>query len=203
MRRLYLPLAVFIGIAACGAPAKQDAVPQDRNAPALEPGVVSMPSRAQTTTPAVPEESPKSAIIPEDIAQRMVPVTGGYSLATATMIMNDPRMLGQVYAPNAVLRVPDSTVTGMPAVVRKLLTLAQSKSLADFQRRSIGTRILDDSTLLDSGTYVMVLRRSERDSVLERGRYAATWRARKDLTQWVILEDYLKPDQPAKAKGAK
>lgn len=203
MRRLYLPLAVFIGIAACGSPAKQDAAPPDRNAPALEPGVVSMPSRAQTTTPAVPEEPPKSAIIPEDIAQRMVPVTGGYSLAAATMIMNDPRMLGQVYAPNAVLRVPDSTVTGMPAVVRQLLSLAQSKSLADFQRRSIGTRILDDSTLLDSGTYVMVLRRSEKDSVLERGRYAATWRARKDLTQWVILEDVLRPNQPTRTKGAK
>jgi hypothetical protein len=91
----------------------------------------------------------------------------------------------------------------MAAVVRQLLSLARSKSLADFQRRSVGTRILDDSTLLDSGTYVMVLRRSEKDSVLERGRYAATWRARTDVTQWVILEDVLKPDQPAKAKGAK
>jgi hypothetical protein len=202
MRRLYLPFAVLVGIAACSSPAKQDAAPVDRNSPALEPGVISMPSRAQTTASAV-AETPKSAIIPEDIAQRMVPVTAGYSLATATMLMGDARVLGQLYAPNAVLRTPDSTVTGMAAVVRQLLSLARSKSLADFQRRSVGTRILDDSTLLDSGTYVMVLRRSEKDSVLERGRYAATWRARTDVTQWVILEDVLKPDQPAKAKGAK
>jgi hypothetical protein len=49
----------------------------------------------------------------------------------------------------------------------------------------------------------MTLRRSPRDSVLERGRYAATWRARTDFTKWVILEDYLKPDRLAKTKGAK
>jgi len=202
MRRLYLPFAVLIGIAACGSPAKQDAAPPDRNSPALEPGVISMPSMAQTAAPAV-SGAPKSAIIPGDIAQRMVPVLAGYSLATATMLMNDARVLGQVYAPNAVLRTPDSTVTGMPAVVRQLLSLARSKSLADFQRRSLGTRILDDSTLLDSGTYAMVLRRSPKDSLLERGRYAATWRARADVTQWVILEDVLKPDLPAKPKGAK
>jgi hypothetical protein len=161
-----------------------------------------MPSRAQATAPAV-AETPKSAIIPEDIAQRMVPVTAGYSLATATMLMGDSRVLGQLYAPNAVLRTPDSTVTGMAAVVRQLLSLARSKSLADFQRTSRGTRVLDDSTLLDSGTYVMVLRRSPKDSVREYGRYAATWRARTDVTKWVILEDYLKPDPTDNAKRAK
>lgn len=202
MRRLYLPLAVFIGIAACGSPAKQDAAPPDRNAPALEPGVISVPSTVQPAAPGA-SDAPKSALIPSDPVQRTVPVSSGYSVATATMLMNDARVLGQVYAPNAVLRTPDSTVTGMPAVVRQLLSLARSKSLADFRRTSLGSRILDDSTLLDSGTYVMVLRRSEKDSVFERGRYAATWRARKDITQWVILDDYLKPDQPAKAKGAK
>ncbi|MBA4071138.1 MAG: hypothetical protein C0497_04770 [Gemmatimonas sp.] len=160
-----------------------------------------MPSPAQATALAA-SEAPKAAIIPEDLVQRMTPVSAGYSLVTATMLMNDARVLGQIYAPHAVLRVPDSTVTGMPAVVRQLLSLARSKSLADFQRLSLGTRILDDSTLLDSGTYVMTLRRSPKDSVLERGRYAATWRARTDITKWVILEDYLKPDQPAK-KGAR
>lgn len=161
-----------------------------------------MPSRVQAPAP-VASDAPKSAIIPEDPVQRTTAVSAGYSLATATMINNDARMLGQLYAPNAVLRVPDSTVTGMPAVVRQLLSLARSKSLTEFQRRSLGMRVLDDSTLLDSGTYVMVLKRSPKDSALERGRYAATWRARTDVTQWVILEDYLKPDQPAKVKGAR
>src|SRR3990172_7048922 len=142
MRRLYLPLVVLIGVAACGSPAKQESTPQDRKAPALEPGVISMPSRAQTAAPVAPG-TPKSAIIPEDLVQRMTPVRAGYSLATATMLMNDARVLGQLYAPNAVLRVPDSTVTGMPAVVRQLISLARAKSLADFQRLSLGTRILD------------------------------------------------------------
>lgn len=161
-----------------------------------------MPSRVRPPT-STASDAPKSAIIPKDLVQRMIPVSTGYSLATATMLMHDARMLGEIYAPNAVLRVPDSTVTGMPAVVRQLLSLARSKSLADFQRSSQGNRIIDDSTLVDSGTYVMVLRRSPTDSVLERGRYAATWRARTDITKWVILEDYLKPDRPAKTKSAK
>ncbi|MHB0962405.1 MAG: hypothetical protein ACYC5V_04240 [Gemmatimonadaceae bacterium] len=161
-----------------------------------------MPSRVQPPATTAPG-TPKPALIPEDPVQRMAPMSAGYSLATATMLNSDARMLGQLYAPNAVLRVPDTTVTGMPAVVRQLLSLARSKSLTEFQRSSKGMRILDDSTLLDSGTYVMVLKRSPKDSVLERGRYAATWRARTDVTQWVILEDYLKPDQSANAKGAK
>ncbi len=161
-----------------------------------------MPSRAQTPAPAAPD-APKAAIIPEDLVQRTTAVSAGYGLATATMINNDARMLGQLYAPNAVLRVPDTTVTGMPAVVRQLLTLARSKSLTEFQRRSQGMRILDDSTLLDSGTYVMVLKRSPNDSALERGRYAATWRARTDVTQWVILEDYLRPDRPVKTRSSR
>jgi len=202
MRRLFFPLVVLLGITACGSPAKQEAAPIDPKAPALEPGVIVMPSRAQQAAP-IAADAPKFTVIPEDLAQRMAPVTAGYSLATATMLMNDSRVLGELYAPNAVLRIPDTTVTGMPAVVRQLLSLARSKSLADFQRLSLGTRILDDSTLLDSGTYVMTLRRSPKDSVLERGRYAATWRARKDVTRWVILEDYLQPDQRAKAKGAR
>lgn len=202
MRRLHLPLVVLIGITACGSPAKQETTPQDRKAPALEPGVISVPSTVQP--PALEaSNAPKSALIPEDPVQRATAVSTGYSLATATMLNNDARMLGQLYAPNAVLRVPDSTVTGMPAVVRQLLALARSKSLADFQRRSLGSRILDDSTLLDSGTYVMVLKRSPQDSTLERGRYAATWRARTNVAQWVILEDDLRPDQRAKAKGAR
>lgn len=161
-----------------------------------------MPSRVQTPAP-VASDAPKSAIIPEDPVQRMTAVTAGYSLATATMINNDARMLGRIYAPNAVLRVPDSTVTGMPAVVRQLLSLARSKSLTEFTRRSLGMRILDDSTLMDSGTYIMVLKRSPKDSTLERGQYAATWRARTDVSQWVILEDYLNPNQSARAKRAK
>lgn len=114
------------------------------------------------------------------------------------MVMQDARMLGQIYDPGAVLHFPDSIVTGGPAVTRQLLALARTKSLADFQRVSQGTRILDDSTLLDSGTYVMVLRRSPKDSVLERGKYAATWRARTDVSKWVILEDHIQPGKPGR-----
>jgi hypothetical protein len=117
----------------------------------------------------------------------------GYSLATATMINHDARVLSKVYAPDAKLTTPDSTLSGVVAVAKHLIALAQSKSLADFQRTSRGMRVIDDSTLADSGTYVMVLKRSAKDSVMERGTYAAQWRARKNFSDWVILEDCLTP----------
>ncbi|MHB8838767.1 MAG: hypothetical protein ACYC7F_07415 [Gemmatimonadaceae bacterium] len=125
-----------------------------------------------------------------------------YSLISATMVNQDGRMLGQLYMPSAVLRVPDSTVTGGPEVVRYLLNLARSKSLADFQRTSHGMRIGDDSTLVDSGSYVMVLKRSAKDSVVERGQYTSTVRARADVSAWMILDDRLRPRSSPKPKGA-
>ncbi len=194
MRLLYLPVVAAIGIAACGSPPPAQ---QDPNAPALEPAVISVPSTVRLSVSA-PAETRKSTIIPSDPAQRMIPVSQGYSLAAATMVFQDAKMLGQLYHVGAVLRTPDSTVSGSTAVVRQLLTLARTKSLAEFERTSQGIRIIDDSTFVDSGTYVMVLTRSPKDSVRERGKYAAMWRARTDITKWVILEDHIQPGKSAR-----
>jgi hypothetical protein len=202
MRRLYLPFVAIVGIAACSSPAKQDAAPQDPKAPALEPAVVSVPLNVPVPVVDAPTD-PKASLIPVDSMQRVFTVNGGYGLVTAMMVNQDGRMLNQMYAPTSVLRLPDSTITGNTGIVRKLLSLAQSKSLQDFQRTSVGLRILDDSTLADSGSYVMTLKRPQGTAMQERGWYATTWRARPDATKWVILEDRIQPTATPKQKSGK
>ena len=194
--RLGLVAAMAIAamaIAACGAPAKQDP-----NAPALDPAVVDMPSEAQKSVATKAAEMaavPKSKLIPADSIQRVIAVSQGYGLVTAMMINQDARMLAGLYMPDATLSLPDSTVKGVVAIVRQLTTFARTKALADFQRTSKGMRILDDSTLADSGTYVMTATRTPREAVIERGRYAATWRARGGGPgSWVMTSDQLTPD---------
>ncbi len=202
MRSLFLTVAVLAGAVACGAPSRQDAAAIDPKAPANDAAVISVPSNLPTLDSSS-AKSPSHSLIPSDAIKRSTAVNSLYSLISATMVNQDGRMLGQLYMPSAVLRVPDSTVTGGPEVVRYLLNLARSKSLADFQRTSHGVRIGDDSTLVDSGSYVMVLKRSAKDSVVERGQYTSTVRARADVSAWMILDDRLRPRSSPKPKGAK
>ena len=112
-------------------------------------------------------------MIPQDQFQRQAAVGGGYSLVTAMMINKDTRSIVSMYAPDAILVLPDSTVRNAPAIATHWVQLAQAKSMADFERTSLGIAIIDDSTLADSGSYLMILKRTARDSVLERGQYQA------------------------------
>jgi len=197
MQRVSLLLVIATGIVACGSPASK----QDSKAPAVEPVVISAP--VDVPTPAVAAAPKKTGPIPEDQRQLAIVLAQEYGLVTATMIRQDPRILGQLYAPDAVLHVPDSTVTGLPAVVRSWIAFAHNKSLTEFLRISRGHRVVDDSTLVDSGTYQMIFKRTEKDSVTERGEYTTTWRARQDVSKWVILEDAIQPRTAPKKKGAK
>ena len=190
MHRPFMLTAVVTGFAACGAPASKTADTPDLKAPVNAPAVIAVP--LTVPKPNVPESS-KPALIPADRMQRNVAVSQGYSLASATMVFQDGRMLSQLYHADAVLKTPENTIMGNGAIVAHLLTLARDKSLKGFDRTSQRIEVLDDSTLADSGSYVMVLKRSAADSVFERGRYATRWRARQDITKWVILEDQITP----------
>lgn len=193
MKSVNLVLVAALTIAACGSPAKKDP-----DAPALDAAVINMPSEAQKSADTKAAEMaavPKSKLIPADSTQRVIAVSQGYALATAMMVNQDGRSLGGLYAGDATLSLPDSTVKGVVAIIRQLTTLARTKSLADFQRTSKGMRLVDDSTLADSGTYVMILKRTPRDSVFERGRYATTWRARGGgPSSWVMTADRITPN---------
>ncbi len=200
MQRSHYLLFGALALAACGAQAKND--PRDPQAPALEPAVIAAPAPAlPTSAAAATSAAPKSPLIPAESLERLIAVGQGYSLVTATMINQDIRMLSGLYAPDAQLSLPDTAVRGVPAVAIKWAALAKAKSLYDFQRNSKGMRVLDDSTLADSGVYLMILKRTPKDSVLERGRYAATWRARSGgYGNWVMLNDRIVPDAATKRK---
>ncbi|MHB1310978.1 MAG: nuclear transport factor 2 family protein [Gemmatimonadaceae bacterium] len=193
MKSARLALVAVMALAACGAPAKKDP-----DAPALEPAVINMPSDAQKSMATKAAEAaavPASTLIPADSMQRVMAVSQGYALATAMMINQDARMLSGLYAADATLSLPDSTVKGVESIVRQLTALARTKSLAEFQRTTKGMRIVDDSTLADSGTWVMTLKRTPKDSVFERGRYATSWRARGGGPgSWVMIADRITPD---------
>lgn len=175
MRRLFLLLAALITGSACNAPAKD--------------------TTAKAATPTVP-------LIPQDQFQRQAQVGGGYSLVTAMMVNRDARSIVGLYAPDAILVLPDSTVHNAPAIASRWVQLAQAMSMADFQRSSLGMSIIDDSTLADSGSYLMTVKRTPKDSVIQRGRYQARWRARAGTGSWVMLEDHIIPDA-SKKKGAR
>jgi hypothetical protein len=198
MRRLFLLVGAAAGIAACGAPSARDTATPDPKAPATDPAVIVVPSTVPK--PAFPE-APKQTLIPVDRMAREVAVSQGYSLASATMILQDGRTLSQLYHADAQLKTPETTVLGNAAIVTHLMMLARDKSLRGFNRTSRRIDVLDDSTLSDSGSYVMVLKRSSADSVLERGQYTTRWRARQDITRWVMLEDHIMPGAAAKPKG--
>ena len=198
MRSLFFAVALTAGAVACGAPAPQDTAVKDPKAPATEPAVVSVPLNLPRLATDSAAQSSQPSVMPLDSLARSGGLSSLYSLITATMINSDSRMLGRLYAPAAVLHTPDSTVHNGPAVVRHLITMARAKSMADFQRTSRGLRIIDDSTLVDSGSYVMVLRRSPRDSVFERGQYWATVRGGAYVGAWLVLEDRFKPGSPPK-----
>jgi hypothetical protein len=200
MRRLFFPVLAAAGIAACSAPSKQDAaVAADPKAPATEPAVISVPLNVPTPVVATTQPS-SSSLIPSNLQQRQVIVGTGYGLIEAMMVNSDQHMLSGMYTPTATLRAPDTTITGNTDIARKWVTLAKAKSLIGLQRTSQGMRVLDDSTLADTGTYVMLLQRVPTKTVEERGRYATTWRARKDQEKWAILEDRLLPDKATAKK---
>lgn len=113
-----------------------------------------------------------------------------FAVLGSAITFGDGRMVAATYASDALLTTPDSVLRGAAQIAAALVTLGRDKSLRNFQRRSTFTRVLD-STVVDSGLYSIVTKRTSADSVLESGRYATTWRVRPSPDNWVILKDRL------------
>lgn len=175
MPRTRLLFAILLAASACAGPAQDTA-----------------------SKPAVPAQP----LIPEDPIERQTTTGTGYALVTAMMVNKDARSLIGMYFPGATLILPDTTVQNAPAIATHLASLAYTRSMSDFRRSSLVMSVLDDSTLADSGSYLMILKRTPRDSVLERGHYTAKWRARAGVGNWVILEDHIIPG-PGRKTGAR
>jgi len=82
------------------------------------------------------------------------------------------------------------TAPGVANIATNLAALGRQKSLADFQRRT-QRHLLVDSTVIDSGAFLITIKRAGADSVYERGSYATRWRIKAD-GNWVMEQDVLK-----------
>jgi hypothetical protein len=204
MQLSHLLFSASFFVVACGSPVKNER--QAPDAPALEPAVVDVPSpvKSPIKDPALDSApaKPKELLIPADALHRQLAVGQGYALATAMMINQDVRMLSGLYVPDATLSLPDTSIKGAIPIAQRWVILTKVRSLTEFERRTQGMRVLDDSTLADSGIYQMTLKRTPKDSVLERGRYATTWRVRAGTNGWKMLTDRIMPGA-AKKKGLK
>jgi ketosteroid isomerase-like protein len=189
--RLYL---CFLSCAAgaCSAPKA------DPRAAAKDPGAPAVVQAPQVIVPAdtIGKPRPQSAATLQD-ARRTV--SGNFAVLGAAITYGDLRMLATLFAPDAEVITPDTTYKGIPAIVNGFGRLAAGKSLLGFERTSLTAKMVD-STVFDSGVYVVKARRTGADSLLEKGRYATVWRIMPPPRDWVITRDHLYRDRGKKTK---
>ena len=191
-RWLVLPILCVLANA-CSAPkADQRGAAKDPNAPAVvqAPSVVLVSDTAKKdmTTPAATSV---------DWAKQVI--AGNFAVLGAAIAYGDRRMIGANFAPDAEVITPEATYKGVVAIANAFGRLGPAKSLRDFRRRSLVMKIVD-SSVVDSGVYVVLTKRPGADSVYERGRYATTWRIHPPPMDWLITQDRLYHDATRKPK---
>lgn len=193
LRGMTFTMACVVGVACSNKP-KADArsAANDPYAPAIVRGApIILPGDTLK-----PDTAAKHAAAADEVRREL---NTDYSVLGAAIVFGDPNMIGASYAADARLVTPDSTVTGVAAIARTLSKLGPAKSLREFQRRSLATRVVD-STVTDSGTFIVFTKRAGADSILERGHYATMWRMHAPPFHWLITRDRLYPD-PAQKKS--
>ena len=159
---------------------------------------------ADPNTPAVVKAPP--VILPGDTVKKVATTVvsmqtaktttaRNYALLGAAISFGDQQMIGAQYAPNATLTTAAGNTVGNAAIVHVFKEL---KGLKDFTRVSRVTTIAD-STVIDSGTYTIVLKRAGADSTVERGSYSSVWRIQPEPIEWFMSRDHLY-SAPRKAK---
>ncbi len=177
-RGMALPILCLI-ISAC---AKHDARTTDKNDPNT-PAIVEL---GMPKPPPAEKQPPQPIVNETRVAVRLAE---NYSVLAAAMTFGDARMIGTLYAKDAELTMPSGTWNGVTNIAASLGALGREKSLKDFRRSSMHHRLVD-STVVDSGTYVITTKRPGADSIFERGSYAAQWRIMPD-GRWVMERDQL------------
>jgi hypothetical protein len=182
-----MALAVLcLASAACNKPdARANAA--DPNTPAV---VKAPPVVLASDTAKKPDTTEISMLLAKTTTAR------NYAILGLAIARGDQAMVGAEYGPDAKLITPSGTFTGKNAIVHLYSGFVGLKS---FQRISRVTTI-KDSTVADSGSYAMVIRRAgAADSTVERGSYSSLWRVHAEPLEWVMWSDRLYP-VPRKAK---
>jgi hypothetical protein len=165
---------------------------------AKDPGAPAVVQAAPVIVPAdtLGKPRPQSAATLSD-ARRTV--ASDFAVLGAAITYGDLRMIATVFAPDAEVITPDTTYRGIPAIVNGFSRLAAGRSLREFQRTSLTAKMVD-STVIDSGVYVVKTKRAGADSLLEKGRYATVWRIMPAPRDWLITRDHLYPDGKKRTK---
>lgn len=181
-------LLALVGVAAaCGAE-------QAKNDP-NRPAVVEAPPIV------LPSDTAKVDSMPafrERVAQLTAELAREYALLGAAMVLDDRRMIAAPYADGAILTIGDSSYTGKTAISFALADFARRNSLKDMTRttRAIATV---DSTVVDSGSYIVRGQRPGGALEQSTGRYIAVWLHHAD-NQWVLRRDSIMPASRPKSR---
>jgi hypothetical protein len=196
MRRgMALPILCCLAGACSGNKADPRAAAKDPNVAAVVRGpAVVLPS--DTMKP----DTTRPPVVAITDAQRSIATN--FAILGAAIAFGDRRMIAANYDANADVITPDTTYKGSVAIANGFANLGPAKSLRDFRRRSLVTKIVD-STVVDSGAYVILSKRSGADSLFERGRYATVWRIHAPPMNWLIVHDrlYREPSRKSKQPG--
>ncbi len=187
-RGMALPILCLV-ITACSKP--------DARANAADPNA---PAVIKAPPPILASDTAKKEVPPliED-GELRTQLSKLYALAGAGLSFVDPKLISAAYAPTAQLTTPNGTFTGTQAILKEYQSFGMDGSVKDFQRQS-AKRTIVDSTVVDSGAYLVVRQRAKAAAITEQGAYAAEWRIHAPPMEWVMTKDHL---YPAKKKATK
>ena len=187
-RGMALPI-LCLALTACGK-ASSRAVAADPNTPA----VVKVPPVILQSDTARPETVPVVSM-----QDARLTLSRDYALLGAGLAFVDPRLIQGAYSPTAEFTTPNGKFTGNAEILKEYQSFGMDGSVKDFQRVSAAMKVVD-STVVDSGTYTVLRKRTPGDSTVEHGVHASIWRIHPAPMAWVMTRDRLYPAARKKAK---
>lgn len=185
----HIVVAALVVVAACGGVAEKSK--DDPNRPAIveAPPIV------------LPSDTAKVDTMPafrERVAQLTTELAREYAILGTAMVLDDRRMIAAPYADDAILTIGDSSYTGKTAIAFALSALARRNSLKDMTRTTRAIATLD-STVVDSGSYIMSGQRTGGALEQSTGSYIAVWLHHSD-NRWVLRRDSITPATKSKPR---
>jgi hypothetical protein len=167
-------------IIACGKP--------EARANAADPNTPAVVKVAPIVLASDTAKKPVEPVVTTDAARMMI--SRDYALSGAGLAMMDPDLLISGYAPAAELTTPNGKFTGKAEILKEYKSFGMDGTVKEFRRQSAVLKVVD-STVVDSGTYIVLRKRVRGDSTVESGAYAAVWRINAPPLDWVMTKDHL------------
>ena len=186
LRRGMALAASILAVAACNSNNGSTAGAKDDP---NKPAVVKVPPVVLASDTAKPDTLPQNRMKMDAIRLKLAE---NYAVMSAAIAHHDARMLSMMYAPDAQLATSDSLFEGTRPIAIGLAQFGVARSVRSFDRKSSGFAVVD-STVTDSGSYVILSQRTGADSLFERGKYVTSWRMHTEPLVWAIHRDHLVP----------